>query len=329
MATGEHHLARRILQLALGALLAAAMVDLAGFKLHRWAPTQRLLAGLMTAAALLAIVELALVIRELARGPRRVARAGKAAALLGLVLTWGGGVTNWLVVVRGYAVLVEGEAVPLTQGGHLQGLQTGLLADRGVLEAIVELASLELRDTEDGFYPEATVIASRPGRPDERLRVVQDEPARIGALQLHLGAFGFAPRIVVLNGKETVFDETVLLSTQRSGAKGVAFQGEAELGETGLHVVSAVKLDNPDASVRGHPTVWVSLRRGDEEIGTGDLQLGHFANAKGGYRLGVPGLKKWAEVDLSTPNRPQAALAGMALALVGLVTWGAGAWRKR
>lgn len=320
---------RRTLQAALVALLAAAAVDFTGFKLGAWRPTPALLAALMGASALLAVVEAGLVVRELWRGPRGVARAGKLAALLGLLLMAGGGLVNWMSSVRGYTVLLEGEKVPLAGGRNVRGLEVGLLAATGELDATLGLLSVDLQDAPGGFYPEAVVLATRPGRERERLVVLQDVPAALGSLRLFLGAFGFAPRIVVLKGDETLLDDTVLFTTRRDGEAGVAFEGETEVGDTGLRVLGAVVLKSDTAVVKGHPSLQISLRRGEEEIGGGDVQLGHFASAKDGYRVGIAGMKKWAELDISRPNRPVAALAGTVLCAVGLLAWALGAWRRR
>ena len=208
---------RRTLQAALVALLAAAAVDFTGFKLGAWRPTPALFAALMGASALLAVVEAGLVVRELWRGPRGVARAGKLAALLGLLLMAGGGLVNWMSSLRGYTVLLEGEKVPLAGGRNVRGLEVGLLAATGELDATLGLLSVDLQDAPGGFYPEAVVLATRPGRERERLVVLQDVPAALGSLRLFLGAFGFAPRIVVLKGDETLLDDTVLFTTRRDG----------------------------------------------------------------------------------------------------------------
>ncbi len=321
-------MSRKILQIALAAVFGAAVVDFLGFKLHAWRPTPTLFAGLMAVAALLALLEIALSLREAMRGPRRLARGGKAAALLGLVLMVGGALGNWLWHVRGYTVMLEGETAPFVGTGPLQAIEGGALARAGELDAVVGLEEVELRDTETGFYPEAVVLVTRPGRDPERLSVLQDVPAPLGSYVLALGAFGFAPRIVVLKGAETLFDETVPFTTRREGESGVSFEGEADVGETGLRVVGAVNLESKNPGVRGHPTVWLALRRGDEEVGSGELQLGHFALAKDDYRLGLAGMKKWAELDVARPNRTTPARFGLGLGALGILAWAVGAWRR-
>lgn len=320
---------RRLLQAALAAVFAAAVVDFAGFKLRAWPPTPRLFSALMGAAALLALAEGILSLRDAIRGPPRLSRAGKAAALLGLVLTAAAGLGNWARAVRGFAVVLEGETVSLSGKGQLQALEVGLLGGTRDLDTLVRLEDLELRDTEDGYYPEAIVRVTRPGAEPERVSLLQDVGHPVGSLRIFLGAFGFAPRIVVLKGDETLLDETVPFTTRREGERGVAFEGEAEVGETGLRVVGAVDTESEDPGVRGHPTVWIALLRGEEQIGGGELKLGHFATTGDGYRVGVAGMKHWAEIDVGRRNRPAPVLAGLALAALGAAAWGVGAWRRR
>jgi len=320
---------RRILQTALAGLLVVAGVDLAGFKLGAWRQTPVLLAVLMGAAGLLGVAEAALTARDLARGPSRLARAGKLAALLGLLAMAGGGLVSWLSAIRGFVVLLEGEKISLAGGRNLRGLEAGVLAPTRDLDATLGLLSLELQRTPAGFYPEAAVGVMRPGREAERLAVLQGMPGKLGALNVFVGAFGFAPRLVVLKGDETLLDETVLFTTRREGARGVSFEGGRDLGATGVRVTGAVMLESETSVVRGHPSLSLSLRRGEEELGGGEVQLGHFATAKDGYRVGIAGMKKWAELDLSGRSHPLAARAGLVLCFAGLALWVAGARKGR
>ena len=130
-------------------------------------------------------------------------------------------------------------------------------------------------------------------------------------------------------GDETLLDQTVLFGTRREGGQGLVFEGEASTEKEGLRIHGGVSLGSSNPGVPGHPTLLLALHRGDEDLGSGELRLGYFADLKDGYRLGAAGLKKWAEIDVSRRTYPGPILGGAALVALGAVVWGAGAWRGR
>jgi hypothetical protein len=320
---------RRAARAALVAAAAAAVVGRVGSKAGAWAHPPRLLAALALGACALAAVELALSVADVIRRRRPLASAGRAAVLAGLIGVAGGGLANWLFAIRGFVLLMEGDAMPLAGGRHVERFQGGLLADPGELDAVVNVAKVELKGDGAAFYPEAVLVVSRPGSPDEQLVLRHGSPVSLGPLRLHLGAFGFAPRIVVLHGDDTLLDAVVPFGTRGEGKAALVFEGETDTQREGLHVAGAVTLASENPGVPGHPTVLLELRRGDQVLGSGELKLGHFADLGDGYRIGAAGLKKWVEVDLSRRTYPVPIVGGLALLLVGAALWGFGARTRR
>jgi hypothetical protein len=313
---------RTILQLLLAAVVLAGVADLVAVKRgllhHGSAPFAAIV---LTAAALLA-AELALTVRDALRREGRARAIAKSLALAGVLVALGGGTANWLFSLQGFVVLAEGDAVALAGGAQLHDYEAGLLADARELEVSLRLEKLELVAAESGFVPESRlVITDAAGT--RRVDIAPGRAATHGTLSYHQGAFGFAPRIVILENGREVFDETVPFTTRREGPQGVAFEGELEVEKEGLSLRGAVSLESLDEAMRGHPLLGMELRKGAAVLGAGELSPGHFAELPGGFRVGFAGLKKWTELDVRRRNYRTPMLAGAAIALCGGLAWSA------
>jgi hypothetical protein len=234
---------------------------------------------------------------------------------LSILAVFAAGSANWLLGLQGFMVLVEGDTVPLfAPGRQMDGFEAGPLADPGEMRITLRLDKVELVPRDDGFVPEGRLSVKREGIAQEE--VVMD-PARVvsvGPLRLHQGAFGFAPRIVVLKDGATVFDETVPFTTRREGPQGVAFEGEAAVEAPDVVVRGVVDLEGLDERMHGHPRLRVELSKNGEVLGSGILRPGFFADVEGGWRVGFAGAKKWSEIDISRRN-----YAGVGLWVYGVL----------
>ena len=214
------------------------------------------------------------------------------------------------------------DTVPLSMTSHLQGYEAGPLASVEEMGLVVQLEKFELLGGGGETYTPRSRLRIRR-RHDEpvALEVAPGQAAYLDVLRFQQGAFGFSPRIVLLKGDETLFDRVVPFTTsyQRPGVLG--FQGEFTLEKENLQVRGAVDLSSLDEQMRGHARLGLSVRRGEEELGSGELSLGHFAQLEDGYRAGFAGLKYWTEVDISRRNYQGPMAAGAALALAGALGW--------
>jgi len=320
--------ARKVLLAAIGVSLAASAGYLAAARRGLLPTEPRLLAALMASVLVLLLWEGVLTARALGR-TSKLAGAGKLALIAGLLAIGSAGFANWLFGLQGFLVLTEGEIVPLFGGRHLQVLEAGPLANLGEMDVLVELGRVKLRPgSGGGFFPEVHLLVARQGEKSRPLELRPDNVAASGSLRFHQGAFGFSPRLVVLQGERTLLDESVPFTTQKDGSE-FAFEGEARIESEDLTLKGVVSLETLDESMRGHPTLVVEVSKGGRAIGGGELKIGHFADLSDGYRVGFAGLKKWVEVDLSRRNYRLPVFAGVALALAGALAWGVGAWRQR
>ncbi|HSN15072.1 MAG TPA: hypothetical protein VLT61_10595, partial [Anaeromyxobacteraceae bacterium] len=217
----------------------------------------------------------------------------------------------------------------LDAGGHLAALSAGPLAPVSDLAGALRLTRVELRPDGAGGFTAASILeivgADGTGRKAE---VGPEGGGSIGSLRLLQGAFGFAPRIVLQKDGVTVFDQRVQFTSRRDGARGVAFEGELDVAEHGLHVVAAMDLSGLNDQMKGHPVLVAELRRGDEVLGAGRLEPGHGATAREGWHLGYGGLKMWSEIDLTGRSSRAPANLGMVLMLAGAIAWPIAAWRR-
>ena len=310
-------------------LLLAAVADWLGLKTGALDHPPHVLA-LLVAAVLPA---LALRLFQVGRRVRRRAMArgrawGEALVLVGILTALSGGSLNWLLGVQGFLILQEGEKVPLHGGAHLQAFVTGPLARMTDVDLALGLEKLELLPAgKDFFHPRSHLLAERPGQAPQRLNVDRLHVGSSGPLRFHQGAFGFAPRIVILQGEQTVFDRHVPFLTRRHGNKGVTFSGRFTVSQDSLAVQGEVDLSTLDEGMRGHAVLALVVRREEQLLGRGHLRVGHFADLEEGYRVGFAGLGRWSEIVISRRTYSDVLLAGGALALAGALLWPLAVWR--
>jgi hypothetical protein len=247
--------------------------------------------------------------------------------LSGVLVALGGGTLNWVLGLQGFVVLHEGEPVPLYGDGHLQELEKGPLGSMEDMNLVMMLEELELVPAgADSFYPVSRLRVERESAPSSKMEVSSRRVGICGNLRFYQGAFGYAPRIVITKGKETVFDEVVPFTTERRGPGGVSFLGHFELGDEGLDVHGEVNLPE---ELRGHATLSLAMTRMGEPLGRGSLLPGHFADISDDYRVGFAGLRKWSEIDIARRCYEPVVAGGAGMALLGLVFWPVARWRGR
>lgn len=251
---------------------------------------------------------------------------GRILVLTGLLIVFGGGLANWLYSLQGAVILLEGDAVPLAKGAHLQEFEGGPLSRIDELNLTLQLEKLDLVPSANGFVPSSRVRCVRATGPVAVLELRPLRSASLGSLRFHQGAFGFAPRIVILRGGKTVFDRAVPFTTERRGAAGVSFEGSFAIKKEDLVVRGAVDLSGLDARMRGHAKLGIEVLHGKKKLGGGELLPGHFSDLADGYRVGFAGLARWSEIDISRRNYPQPMLGGAVLVVCGL---GAGLIARR
>jgi len=310
--------------------LVAAMADWFAFRRGWLPPSPERFAALVAVMALGLVAEFVRAAAAWARAETSRGRAiGRLLACGGLLAAIAGGTVNWLLSLQGYVVLVEGEAVLLGAGGQLEGLEMGPLGDPRELAVELTLADVELVDRGGGsFDPVSAVVTRRAAGDRLRQMIGGGQVGSVGPLRLRQGAFGYAPRLVVLRGERTLFDRVVPFTTRRDGAEGTRFAADVELATEGLHLAGEVALDSLDERLQGHPTLRLAVRGGDSSLGTGELLPGRFAELADGYRVGFAGLKKWSEIDVARRNYVGPMLGGFAVAAGGALLWAVAAWRR-
>jgi hypothetical protein len=293
---------------------------------HPW-----VLATVVGAVIILLLLRLGLVAWSLRARRRKPGPAtGEALLVVGALVALVAGMANWTLGLQGFVVLNEGEAIPLHGGSHLQQFDGGPLARVDEMNVVLTLEELKLLPSgTDFFYPESHLLVQRGTGAPQRVSIGTGSTGSVGSLRFHQGAFGFAPRIVILKDEETVLDRAVPFTTQRSGPAGISFVGSFTIEKEHLAVEGSVDLATLDAGMRGHATLVLAVMREGEPIGRGKLLPGHFADLEQDYRIGFVGLQKWSEVDVSRRTYGSAVLAGAALALGGAVLWPFAAWRSR
>jgi hypothetical protein len=208
--------------------------------------------------------------------------------------------------------------------------EAGPLARLEEMNLVLALDELELDPAgEGGFLPRSRLRLWREDEGPRRHELRPNTSVSVGPLRLLQGAFGFAPRIVILRDEETLFDRVVPFRTVRRGPTGVSFEGRFLLEREGLDVAGVVSLASLDEGMRGHATLSLTVRRAEAVIGRGSLLPGHFAEIEEGYRVGFAGLEKWSEVLVSRRNYRGFVLLGTGLALVGAILWPVAVWRGR
>jgi hypothetical protein len=312
-------------------LLLVAVADLIALKAGLLSHPPWVLTAIVIAVVLSLFARLAPLAWSLySRRRKPLPAVGEALLVIGVLVALVAGTANWVLGLQGFVVLNEGEAVPLHGGSHLQQFDGGPLARIDEMKVVLTLEELKLLPAGNGsFYPESVLLVQRDHEPERRMSIETGSAGTAGPLRFHQGAFGFAPRIVILRNDETVFDQVVPFTTERRGTRGVTFEGTFTIDRERLAVDGSVDLASLDEGMRGHATLALTVRREGAAIGRGKLLPGHFAEMGQGYRVGFAGLSKWSEVDVSRRTYGGAVLTGVALALGGIVLWPVAAWKSR
>jgi len=164
------------------------------------------------------------------------------------------------------------------------------------------------------------------------VRVDPRTSAAFGPLWFVQGAFGFAPRVVILRGsdpEETIFDRVVPFMTRRQGPSGISFDGSFNIGSDNLQFEGVIDLASLDEALRGHAMLHLTVSRDDQLLGQGTLLPGHFAEIDDGYRVGFAGLERWSEIVITRHNYGWAVMAGAIMALTGGMLWLVVSWSRR
>jgi len=312
-------------------LLLVAVADWVALRAGRLKHPPWLLGALVGLTVLLLVGRIAVIVGTV-RG-RRLARGSLLAEALlvgGVLAALGAGSANWLLGFQGFVVLHEGQGFPLHGGSgfHLQQLHTGPLARLDEMRLVTTLEELELVPAGPGMYfPRSHLLVTR-GHSDAMRVVVDHESAgRVGPLRFYQGAFGFAPRIVILEGQREVFDREVPFTTERHAHGGLAFAGSFTIESERIAVGGIVDLASMDDAMRGHATLTLDVTQDAVPLGRGRLLPGHFADIERGYRVGFTGLGKWSEIDISRRNYGGLVVAGGTVAVIGAMLWPLAAWR--
>lgn len=281
------------------------------------------------AAAVLCAVHLVVAAVRSPWRSRPVGSALSVAFSAGIVLVAGAGLANWLQRIQGFVVVPEQESTPLVAAaGRLQDLDFGPLAHADELGVTLVVDRVELEPVEPGgFRPMTRLRASAPGGTPVQLSIRHGAGGAVGALRLYQGAFGFAPRIVLVKEGRTIFDRAVPFRT-RPDPTGLLFQGSFELAAEKLAVEGVVTLENLDDRMKGHPRLVLAVKRDGHAIGGGELEPGHFAELPDGYRLGFAGMKRWTEIDVSRHSYALPIWIGLALVAAAVIGWPIAAWRR-
>lgn len=312
-------------------LLLLGALDLVALK-SGWVSHHPAVLGVLVGGALISflvrIVELALSLRSEKRRMRTLsAMLGSAGIVIALVA----GMANWLLGLQGFAILNEGESVALHGGAALQEFDAGPLAQIEEMGVHLILEELELvASGTESFFPESRMLAWREGQEPVRLSVTPSTRAAFKPLWFFQGAFGFAPRIVIVKQgetDETVFDHVVPFITERRGPTGISFNGSFTLASEDLLVEGQVDLATLDEGMRGHATLQLAVSRDEEVLGSGKLLPGHFAEIGEGYRVGFAGLEQWSEIVITRRNYGRVVAAGGLIALLGGMLWLLASWR--
>jgi hypothetical protein len=315
-----------------GAVRAALTVVAVGawFAMRAGLPlaTPRAFSVLAALTILACAIHLGLALPRLSRRAGFVAGLASLSFSAGVVLIGGAGLANWLMGIQGYVVLTEKEAMPLAATTHLGGLDIGPLARASERDVTLGVEEVELRPVEpNGFEPVTHLIVSRPGEQPSQRAMGPRQPARVGALRFHQGAFGFAPRVVILKDGRTVIDRAVPFRTHPDPS-GLLFEGAFEVEAEKLLVNGTVTLEGLDDRMKGHPSLALAVTREGRDLGGGTLAPGHFAELSEGYRIGFAGMKRWSEIDVSRGTYSWPIWIGLGLVAGALLVWPVAAWRR-
>lgn len=320
-----------LLDAALVALVVTAVVHWLALRRGWVTPRPALFAAHVSAILLVTLARAALLAAGLWSGREpRGSGLGQLLVIAGLLTAGGGGLLNWLLGLQGAVILTELDVVPLSHSTHLQEFDSGPLADVDEMRLTLQLQELGLEAAGPGaFLPASTIRVRRSNGEVAVLVVAPGRAASYGSLRFFQGAFGFAPRIVILKDGDPVFDRVVPFITERHDRAGVSFESRFTVASEGLEVEGAVDLASLDEGMRGHAMLDLTVRREDVTLGSGRLLPGHFASIDEGYRVGFAGLEKWSEIDISRRNYGQVVVAGVALFVLGAVVSSVARWRRR
>lgn len=271
----------------------------------------------------------AAVMAGVRRGRFPVTSAAEILTAAGLLTVAAGGMTNWLMGLQGTVILLEGEQTTLSKPSQLLAFDAGPLARRVEMGGFLQLLELKLVPAAGGFIPESRLRFVRSHATKPREIFLRPKAGAVdGSLRFYQGAFGFAPRIVILKGGEQLLDDHVPFQTLRVRPGVIRFDGQFDVAREGLHVEGAISLEGLDEEMKGHPKLGLLVRKGGQALGGGELLPGHFADIAEGYRIGFAGMKRWSEIDISRRNYPIPIFIGAAIALIGLLAWPVAAWRR-
>ncbi|HSN15924.1 MAG TPA: hypothetical protein VLT61_14930, partial [Anaeromyxobacteraceae bacterium] len=262
------------------------------------------------------------------RSKRRWSVVGSGLLFGGIAFAGGAGMVGWARSIQGYLLLAEGEPSPVSTVEDLQKHWGGPLGSVAELRGTVLLDRLLLEPVGRGFEPVSHVVARTEDGAERRVDVSPARPGVVGGLHLYQGAFGFAPRIVVKKGARTLFEGHVPFRTRLLERRAVAFDGEVDVPEEGLHVTGEVDLSTLDERMRGHPTLLLRVEKGGRELGGGALTPGHFADVGEGYAIGYAGMRRWSEVDVRRAGMARWVRAGLLASAAGLLLWLIATWRR-
>ena len=157
--------------------------------------------------------------------PHRARTAAELILISGLLTALLGGMANWMMGFQGFVILSEGDTVPLHGVSHLQGFEAGPLARLDEMGMALALDEVKLVPSGSGFYPRSRLRFWESDEEPVQLEVAVGQSGAHGAIRFFQGAFGFSPRIVIIKGKEMIFDHVVPFTTDLQGRSGVSFQG--------------------------------------------------------------------------------------------------------
>jgi len=311
-------------------LLVAAVADLVALKTGVIRHSPSVLAVLFGAAMLFFGARLCQLVGRLAT--RQEGRATHVAELLlvgGIMGTLLAGTANWLLGLQGAVILREDEVLQLHGGTALQIFEAGPMArleEMGVFMALDELELVAVG--EGGYSPVSHLRVWQEGDEVASLEVTAQEWDEFETLRFHQGAFGFAPRIVILEDGKTIFDQEVPFRSQRHGVSGVAFEQRFTVESERLEVEGRIDLASLDEGMRGHATLELAMVRSGAALGRGQLLPGHFAEIEEGFRVGFAGLGKWSEIDISRRDYSAWMKVSAVIALLGALIWPVARWRQ-
>lgn len=312
-------------------VLLVALADLSALKAGWLSHPPEVLAALFGLVLIAFVFGLAREVRALVVGDRRGRSLGSALVSAGIIAALLGGTVNWLLGLQGFAILTENEPVSLHRGTQLQEFDAGPLASIDEMRMHLALDELELVPSgPDAFFPRSHLRVWQTDEQPTSIEVTPREDAAVGPLRFLQGAFGFAPRIVIVSAGDrrgSVFDRVVPFTTERHGPSGIAFDGSFTVSSEDLHVEGTIDLASLDEGMRGHAMLELAVTRDGEALGQGRLLPGHFAEIDQGYRLGFTGLEKWSEIVISRRNYGGVVLAGAIVVLVGVILWSLAVWR--